>query len=427
MDWLSTEFLTALAAVVAIDLVLAGDNAIVIALAARNVPKKLQKSVMIWGAGAAVVMRSVMTMVVVWLLSIPGLLFAGGVMLIWIAYKLLLPVNGKGNNGLKAESIKGSSSFWGALRTIVVADVVMGVDNVLGVAGAAHGNFALVIIGLAISIPILIWGSTLLLGYVERFPVIMYIGASVLAFTAAKMITAEPYLKDLLAENTFMILLLYVVIVGGVLWVGFVKNHRRMELEISARVSDFASRCAKRSSDSRLSRGDCAMKKILVPVDGSHNSNLVIPHVIHEYQNNPCLEIHLLNVQPRFSAYIARFIKHHELDDYRRAQAQKSLYPVSKALDGFKVPYTLHVAVGNKGELIARMAQELGCDHIVMSTARKNSLTRMLEDSVTNKVLELSTVPVEMIAGDAVSGVERYGIPAALASALGLVFLAAAN
>lgn len=169
------------------------------------------------------------------------------------------------------------------------------------------------------------------------------------------------------------------------------------------------------------------MKKILVPVDGSSNSNLVVPHVIREHQSNHHLEIHLLNVQPRFSAYVARYIGRQNLDQFRLSQAKKSLCPVRKALDAFKVPYTLHVEVGDKGELIARKARELGCDHIVMSTARKNSLTRMIEDSVTNKVLQLTTVPVEIIAGAPASGFERYGIPAALASALGLAFLAAAG
>lgn len=424
MDFLNIEFFTALAAIVAIDLVLAGDNAIVIALAARNVRKDLQKRAMIWGAGAAVLMRTLMTMAVVWLLSIPGLLFAGGVLLVWIAYKLLIPANDKGTHGINDEGIEGSSSFWGAIRTIALADVVMGIDNVLGVAGAAHGNFTLVVIGLLISVPILIWGSGLLLTYVERFPAIMYAGASVLALTAAKMITSEPYLKEWLAEHSLAIPLLYTTIVGGVLWAGFVKNHRRMELQISARISDFASRTV-RAMDSRSPLGDCAMRKILVPVDGSPNSNLVVPHVIREYQSNPQLEIHLLNVQPRFSAHIARFVRRQDLDQFRQAQAQASLCPVRKALDGFKVPYTLHVEVGDKGELIARKAQDLGCDHIVMSTARKNSLTRMLQDSVTNKVLELTTVPVEVIAGAPVTGVERYGIPAALASLLGLAFLAA--
>ena len=253
MDWLNMEFFSALAAIVAIDLVLAGDNAIVIALAARNVRKELQKRAMIWGAGAAVALRSLMTVAVVWLLSIPGLLFAGGVLLVWIAYKLLIPANSKGTHGVNDEDVEGSSTFWGAIRTIALADLVMGVDNVLGVAGASHGDFTLVIIGLLISIPILVWGSSLLLKYVERFPVIMYVGAGVLAFTAAKMITSEPYLRDWLAEYPFAIPLLYAAIVGGVLWVGFLKNHRQMELQISARISDFASRSF-RVIDSRVSK-----------------------------------------------------------------------------------------------------------------------------------------------------------------------------
>jgi YjbE family integral membrane protein len=426
MDWFSIEFLTALAAVVTIDLVLAGDNAIVIAMAARNVRKDLQKRAMIWGAGAAMVVRTLMTVVVVWLLAIPGLLFTGGALLVWIAYKLIAPVHDKGLHAPGEEGIKASSSFWGAIRTIVLADVVMGVDNVLGVAGAAHGSFALVVIGLLISVPILIWGSSLLLTYVERYPVITYIGAAVLAFTAVGMMTAEPYLKDLLAETVFAVPLLYLAVVGGVLWAGFVKNHRKMELQISARISDFATRID-RVIGSHIAQGGYRMKKILVPVDGSRTPNLVVPHVIREYQSNPGLEIHLLNVQPRFSAHIARFVRRQDLDQFRQAQAAQSLCPVRKALDGFKVPYTLHVEVGDKGELIARKAQELGCDHIVMSTARKNSLIRMIEDSVTNKVLELTTVPVEVIAGAPVSGIERYGIPAALASILGLALLAAAE
>jgi YjbE family integral membrane protein len=426
MDWFSIEFLTALAAVVTIDLVLAGDNAIVIAMAARNVRKDLQKRAMIWGAGAAMVVRTVMTVAVVWLLGIPGLLFAGGALLVWIAYKLIAPANEKGLHASGDDSIKASSSFWGAIRTIVLADVVMGVDNVLGVAGAAHGNFALVVIGLLISVPILIWGSSLLLKYVERFPVITYVGAAVLAFTAVGMMTAEPYLKDLLAVNALAVPLLYLSVVGGVLWVGFVKNHRKMELQISARISDFAARTG-RVIGSHIAQGGYHMKKILVPIDGSRTPNRVVPHVIREYQSNPGLEIHLLNVQPRFSAHIARFVRRQDLDQFRQAQAEQSLCPVRKALDGFKVPYTLHVEVGDKGELIASKAQELGCDHIVMSTARKNSLVRMLEDSVTNKVLELTTVPVEVIAGAPASGIERYGIPAALASVLGLALLAAAG
>lgn len=424
MEWFNTGFLTALATIVAIDLMLAGDNAIVIALAARNVQKHLQRRAMIWGAGAAVIMRVAMTMIVVWLLQIPGLMALGGALLIWIAYKLLLPMHEK---GLDDDSIAGSFSFWGAIKTIVVADLVMGLDNVLGVAGAAHGNFLLVVLGLLISVPILIWGSSMLLKYIERFPILMYAGASVLAFTAANMISSEPYLKEGLASNEYNVPFLYAAIIGGVLWAGFVKNHRLTEAQIAARISALTPRTGTLDSHSRTSQGGAIMRKILVPVDGSRNSNVVVPHLIREYQQYPALEIHLLNIQPRFSSHISRFVKRQDLDDYRRAQAEKNLCPVRKALDGFKVPYTLHVEIGDRAERITEMARQLGCDHIVMATARKNSLTRMLEDSVTNQVLERTPVPVEIIAGETVSGIERYGIPAALASVLGLALLAAAE
>ena len=137
MELFSPEFLSALLAIVVIDLVLAGDNAIVIALAARNVPKHLQKRAILWGTAGAIVVRTSMTLIVVWLLKVPGLLFAGGALLVWIAYKLLLPEEENGNGA----GTNAAGTFWSALKTIVVADMVMGLDNVLAVAGAAHGSF----------------------------------------------------------------------------------------------------------------------------------------------------------------------------------------------------------------------------------------------------------------------------------------------
>ena len=169
------------------------------------------------------------------------------------------------------------------------------------------------------------------------------------------------------------------------------------------------------------------MRKILVPVDGSRNSNFVIPHVIREFQRNRALEIHLLNVQPRFSTQIALFVSKTNREAFYRDQAEKALLPVRKALDGFQVPYSLHVEAGNRGVLIAETARRLRCDHIMMSTARKSSLTRLFENSVTNKVIELTTVPVEVVSGDAASRWERYGIPAALSSLLALLVVAAVD
>lgn len=219
MDIFSPEFLSALAAIVVIDLVLAGDNAIVIALAARNVPKHLQKKAIAWGTIGAIVVRSSMTVVVVWLLKIPGLLLAGGLLLVWIAYKLLAQ-----DDGDSGHEITPVASFWGAMKTIIVADAVMGLDNVLAVAGAAQGSFLLVVLGLLISIPIVIWGSTLILKWVERFPVIIYLGSAVLAWTAAKMMLGEPLIKEWLEANTAVAPAVYALVMGGVLGGGWLRN-----------------------------------------------------------------------------------------------------------------------------------------------------------------------------------------------------------
>ncbi|MGC4078742.1 MAG: TerC family protein [Rubrivivax sp.] len=215
MEFLSPAWFSALAAIILIDLVLAGDNAIVIALAARQLPAHLRKRAIVWGTVGAVVVRSAMTLAVVWLLKIPGLMLVGGLGLVWIAYKLLAPQAEEGEHGVVA------TTFWGAMRTIIVADALMGVDNVLGVAGAAHGSFDLVVIGLLISIPIVVWGSSLVLKLVDRYPVITYVGAGVLAFTAAKMIVGEPLLDEVYDPNLIARVATYTVLVCGVLAAGW--------------------------------------------------------------------------------------------------------------------------------------------------------------------------------------------------------------
>lgn len=229
MEILSYPFLSALVAIVIIDLVLAGDNAIVIALAARTLPKDLQKKAILWGTLGAIGVRVVITLIVVWLLTVPGLRFVGGVLLVWIAYKLLAADDHDGDHEIGSAAGEGprKTTLWGALRTIIIADAVMGLDNVLGVAGAAKGSFLLVVLGLAISIPIMVWGSTLILKLVERFPAIIYIGAGVLAWTSAAMISHEPLLIPYFESHPWVKYALYGVIVGGVLGAGWLANRRR--------------------------------------------------------------------------------------------------------------------------------------------------------------------------------------------------------
>ena len=217
MEFLSPAWLSALAAIILIDLVLAGDNAIVIALAARRLPPQLQRRAILWGTVGAIVVRAAMTVGVVWLLKIPGLMLVGGLGLVWIAYKLIAP----GRPAEHAHEGAAAGNFWAAMRTIVVADALMGVDNVLGVAGAAKGSFDLVMIGLAISVPIVVWGSTLVLRLVERYPAIIYGGAAVLAYTAGHMIVSEPLLDPLYDPHWVARIATYAVVVCGVLAAGW--------------------------------------------------------------------------------------------------------------------------------------------------------------------------------------------------------------
>ncbi|MFY0543383.1 TerC family protein [Brevibacillus sp. H7] len=217
------EFWSGLLAIIVIDLVLAGDNAIVIGMAARNLPAHQQKKAIFWGTVGAVVIRALATLAVVWLLKIPGLLLVGGLMLIWIAFKLL-------SEESDHESIKAGGSLWAAIRTIIVADAVMGLDNVIAVAGAAHGSFLLVVIGLLISVPIMVWGSTLVLKIMERYPVVIYFGAGVLAYTAGSMITHEKLISSFFDANPVFKWIVVAIIVIGVIVLGRMKNRQQKRM-----------------------------------------------------------------------------------------------------------------------------------------------------------------------------------------------------
>ena len=191
----STEFWIALAQIIGINIVLSGDNAVVIALAARSLPPKQQKQAVLWGSGAAVVMRIVLTVVAVELLKVPWIKLIGAVLLFWIAIKLLLPER-EGEGGTKA-----TASMAAAVKTILIADLVMSLDNVIAVAAAAKGSLLLLIVGLGISIPLVIFGSTLLLGLMERFPVIITIGAALLGWVAGEMMISDPVVKGWIDAN----------------------------------------------------------------------------------------------------------------------------------------------------------------------------------------------------------------------------------
>ncbi len=408
MELLSAEFFSALLAIIIIDLVLAGDNAIVIALAARSLPADLRKKAVIWGTVGAITVRTALTLVVVLLLKIPGLLLLGGVLLVWIAYKLLA------DNDNGGHEVSAAGNFWGAMKTIVVADAVMGLDNVLAVAGAAHGDFRLVVIGLLISIPIVIWGSQIILKYVERYPGIVYVGGAVLAWTAAKMIVSEPLIGDYLAAYPALTAIVYMAVIGGVLGLGFWVNHAPARARVADHVVGTADAIAAPTAAAGVTR-------ILLPVDASANSLQAVEHVIGRYMAGMAMEVHLLHVRVPLSQYIARFLSRRDHETYHRQEAERALVPARDLLNRSGVPHTDRVEFGDKAETIRRVAERLGINQIVMGTARKNSLTRVVEDSVTNRVLEIVEVPVEIVVGRAVSRIEKFGLPAGMSAVVAVL------
>ncbi len=187
---MTPQFWTGLLTIIWVNIILSGDNAVVIALAARSLPPHQQNKAVFWGAGAAVVMRIVLTIVAVELLKLPYLKLIGAALLLWIAVKLMIP---EGDDG---DGIESSSNLWAAIKTILIADLVMSLDNVIAVAAAAKGSLTLLILGLAISIPLVIFGSTLLLKLMERYPIIITVGAGILGWVAGEMAATDPVIDE---------------------------------------------------------------------------------------------------------------------------------------------------------------------------------------------------------------------------------------
>jgi YjbE family integral membrane protein len=188
MELMSAAFWAALGSIILANILLSGDNAIVIALAARSLPAHQQKKAIFWGSAAAIVMRIVLTLIAVEMLKWPYLKIIGGLLLLYIGVTLLLEEDEDEDEDDAAES----TGLWVAIRTILVADLVMSLDNVLAVAAAAKGDNVLLILGLGISIPLIIFGSTLLLKVMQRFPIIITAGAALLGYLAGEMLLTDP-------------------------------------------------------------------------------------------------------------------------------------------------------------------------------------------------------------------------------------------
>ena len=223
MEIVSMQFFMALGSIILLDILLGGDNAVVIAMAANKLPGNLRRKAILIGTGGAVVIRLVMTLIAVWLLTIPFLQALGGLILLPIAVKLLVPAE-------QEENVTASDSLMGAIKTIIIADAAMGVDNVLAIAGASHGSFLLVACGFLISIPIIVGGSTVIGKLMDRFPVILYAGAGLLGWTAGSMIGHDKILGPLLQQmaGSWASISLQILLAAGVIAIGLWMSRKRV-------------------------------------------------------------------------------------------------------------------------------------------------------------------------------------------------------
>lgn len=382
----SGGFWVSLAQIIGVNIVLSGDNAVVIALAARGLPPEQQKRAVAWGSGAAVVMRIVLTLVAVELLRLPYLKLVGAVLLLWIAVQLLLPEE-------EGESHESSATgMAAAVRTILLADLVMSLDNVIAVAAAAKGNNLLLVIGLAVSIPLVVFASRLLLGLMERFPVIIVLGAALLGWVAGEMAIGDPAASPWVDANAHW--LHYGAPLAGavaVVLIGKMLAARKTAAQLAAAARAPAA-----------AGGAAVLQRILLASDGSPGAAKALQRLLalrSQLRDAAGLELHLVNVQRPVSGDVSSFVAKHSLDDYHRERADQALQPAREALGAAGVPFTEHRHVGDPGVVINEVAAANGCDLIVMGAQGLGSHTGALLGSVAARTLQLSRVPVLVVRG----------------------------
>lgn len=212
------HFIVATANIIMIDLLMGGDNAVVIALACRHLPEHQKKQAIIYGTSLAVIVRILMTFIIIFLMKTPFILAFGGLCLLVLSIRLMT------SEDETPEMIQGATSIGKAVRTIVIADIIMGLDNVLGIAGVAHGNLLLVIIGLAISVPMIVFGSRLILKALTVMPWLIYIGGGILGYTGAEMILTDKMLMPLFENIPIETFFLSMITMGSCIVIGMMIN-----------------------------------------------------------------------------------------------------------------------------------------------------------------------------------------------------------
>jgi len=213
------EFYLAFLNIIIIDLVLSGDNAVVVGMASRKLPPKQRKQAILWGTLGAVILRILLTGIAAWLMAVPYIKIVGGILLVWISIKLLIQQD-------EHSSIPSGKNIWEAVKIIVVADFVMSLDNVLAIGGAAKGNLFLVVFGLALSVPLLMWGSTIVAKWMNEYPILIYFGSGVLSFTALTMVLEDPIVQIIMQnikvvpywDTILPLIITAIILLAGKIW-----------------------------------------------------------------------------------------------------------------------------------------------------------------------------------------------------------------
>jgi len=398
MEFLSSpQFWIAVGQIILIDILLGGDNAVVIALACRKLPPKQRTQGILWGTAGAIGLRIILIFFALTLLAIPFLKIVGAVLLVWIGVKLLVPEHEDGHS-----NIEGSDKLWGAVKTVIIADLVMSVDNVIAIAGAAEASgtghsMALVIFGVLVSIPIIVWGSQLVIKLMDRFPVIITLGGMLLGWIAGTMTVTDPALinPDVMPgmpkiEATDMVR--YGAGIAGALLVLVIGKW------VTARKARHAP-AAPAVAAAAVPASGGPLRRILLAVDGSEASSRATRHVIEmrkELADPTAMQLHLVHVQRPVSGDVSSFVASKTLDEYYQEQSDAALLASRSTLDAAGVPYELHARVGSPGETLAQEAVERGCDLIVMGTSGVGMSASLL-GSVAQATIGGSAVPVMLV------------------------------
>ena len=402
MDFTDQAFWIAVLQIIAIDIVLGGDNAVVIALASRSLPESQRNKAIVWGVAGAIGLRVVLIFFALYLLAIPFLKVIGALLLLWIGVKLLLPEHeGEGGHGVDA-----STTLVGAVKTIIVADAVMSLDNVIAIAGAAKGSLGLVIFGLVVSVPIIVWGSRLVLKLMDRFPVVIVLGGALLGWIAGDMVVTDVALDDWFKANVPqpgwvapIAGAAFVVLFGT--WLAKraeAKVPAFVELGEPGRAPEPVPAATPSAQPAGLRPG--FFRCILLPVDASDNAARAVQYVIdlrRHHADPEALALHVLNVQRPVSGDVASFVSKEALQDYHREQSTQALERARRLLNGAGVKYVEHMLVGRPWEAITEYAKLNHCDHIIMGTRGLGTFTGAPVGSVAMGVVQHSTVPVTVV------------------------------